>query len=268
MLKNPIALKTGTSSGYRDAWTFGFVGPYVLGVWIGNFNNQSNAAFVGKEIAAPLFMEIAQAMNSKLGPFAELYPHPQRLHLQKIDVCKASGMLPTRYCTDTEKEWFIPGKSPIKTDTIYREIAIDSKTGLRTCHFDANTRFDVFEFWPSDLLKIFKRAGIARRTPPPYDPTCTLGSKVGSGFAPQITSPQTQVSYITKLDAATQMLVPMTAVVDADVKNLYWFLNEAYLGKTPRNKAFLWPAKPGKYTVRIVDDYGRSDARDIVIKNS
>lgn len=57
-------------------------------------------------------------------------------------------------------------KSPIKTDTIYREVAINSKTGLRTCHIDENTRFEIFEFWPSDLLNIFKKAGIQRHSPP------------------------------------------------------------------------------------------------------
>lgn len=261
-----ISWKTGTSSGYRDAWTVGLVGPYVLAVWIGNFNNQGNPVFVGKEIAAPLFLEIATAVNGKFGPLPNPYPHPEHLNVTKIDVCKASGMLPTRYCRDTEKEWFIPGKSPIKTDTIYREIAIDNKTGLRTCNFNANTRFEIYEFWSSDLLRVFKRAGIQRRTPPDYDPTCTLTSKVGQGFAPQITSPQTQVSYIARLSSDNKTQIPLAAVVEADMKNLYWFMNETYLGKTTRNKAFLWNAKPGKFILRVVDDYGRSDARDVLVQ--
>src|SRR6266404_950951 len=95
-----------------------------------------------------------------------------KLQLEKIPVCKASGMLPTRYCDDTELTWFIPGKSPIKTDTIYREIALDLRTGLRTCHYDEHTVFAIYEFWPSDLLKIFKQAGVQRRTPPAYDASC------------------------------------------------------------------------------------------------
>ena len=100
--------------------------------------------------------------------------HPEHMHLEKVEVCKASGMLPTRYCLDTEWTWFIPGKSPIKTDTIFREVAINDKTGLRTCHIDEHTRFEIFEFWPSDLLKIFKKAGIQRHTPPFFEPDCAL----------------------------------------------------------------------------------------------
>lgn len=257
-----VAWKTGTSSGYRDAWTVGVFGPYVMGVWIGNFNNQSNPAFIGKEIAAPLFFEIMSAIET-LGPLPSRQSYPEHMNLTRIEVCKVSGMLPTRYCADTEQIWFIPGKSPIKTDTIHREVAIDLKTGLRACHFDQDTHFETYEFWSSDLLQIFKRAGIARRLPPPYDPSCVIRAKV-DGFTPQIISPQTQVDYVSRINSST--IIPFTAVVDADVRNLYWFLNEAFLGKTVRDQPFMWQAKPGKYVVRVVDDYGRSHARDLKVR--
>lgn len=262
-LTSSIAWKTGTSSGYRDAWTIGVVGPYVLAVWIGNFNNQGNPFFIGKQIAAPLFFEISHALYPQLKAVSQKH-HENGLNLVKVDVCQSSGMLPTRYCTDTEKVWFIPGKSPIKSDTIHREVAIDSKTGLRACHFDQNTRFEVYEFWSSDLLKIFKRAGIQRRTPPPYNSDCTMGAKSVEGFSPQISSPQTHISYIARLETK-ETIIPLSAVVDADVKNLYWFLNESYIGKTTRDKSLLWHAKPGKFVIRVVDDYGRSDAHDLVV---
>jgi len=32
----PVAGKTGTSSGYRDAWFIGYTADYVAGVWVGN----------------------------------------------------------------------------------------------------------------------------------------------------------------------------------------------------------------------------------------
>ena len=258
LLQNAAAWKTGTSSGFRDAWTIGIVGPYVLAVWVGNFNNTGNPAFIGKDIAAPLFFEITQAINTQDNSLHDRQPSSDQLNLTRIEVCKASGMLPTRYCQETEKVWFIPGKSPIKTDTIFREVAINGKTGLRTCHFDSHTRFEIYEFWSSDLLRIFKRAGIQRRIPPPYDPDCIMNSQTGEGLAPTITSPQTQVNYITRDKTATQTILPFSAVVDADVRNLYWFVNETFVGKTTRDKSYLWQATQGNFVVRVVDDYGRS----------
>jgi penicillin-binding protein 1C len=59
----PIAWKTGTSWGFRDAWSAGIVGPYILVVWIGDFEDQGNPSFVGADAAAPLFFRIADALN-------------------------------------------------------------------------------------------------------------------------------------------------------------------------------------------------------------
>ncbi len=259
-----VSWKTGTSSGYRDAWSVGSFGPYVLAVWIGNFNNKGNPAFVGKQIAAPLWFELIDAIHQERRPLPALEKYPGLLHLEKVDVCKASGMLPTRFCHDTEPTWFIPGKSPIKSDTIFREVAIDSQTGLRTCHIDAYTRFEVYEFWPTDLLKIFKQAGIQRRTPPPYMPGCSMTGLVA--VSPSITSPQTELRYIVRANPSIKTPIPLTAVVDGDVRTLYWFMNESYLGKTRPDEPFLWNAKAGKYVVRVVDDHGLADARDLDVQ--
>ena len=261
-----MAWKTGTSSGYRDAWTVGAFGPYILTVWVGNFDNSSNAAFVGKTIAAPLFFQLIDAISHEAGALPTLNNSPELLKITKIPVCKASGLLPTRYCKDTMLSWFIPGKSPIKTDNIYREVAIDKVTGLRACRFDQNTRFEIVEFWPSDLLRVFRQAGIARRVPPAFDPRCTLAQNGGGGIDPQITSPQAEMSYIVRADSPNSTVVPFSAVADADVTKLHWFVNETYVGESTRDQPFLWRARRGKYVVRVVDNLGRGDAVDLEVR--
>ncbi|ASQ45895.1 penicillin-binding protein 1C [Legionella clemsonensis] len=262
----PISWKTGTSSGYRDAWAVGSFGPYVLAVWIGNFNNKGNPAFIGKNIAAPLFFEIIEAIQQERGPLPVIEQHPEYLRLTQIDVCKASGMLPTRYCQDTEMTWFIPGKSPIKSDNIYREVAIDNKTGLRTCHFNENTQFKIYEFWPTDLLRIFKQAGIQRQIPPLFTPDCS--AITNTGMSPQITSPQSELRYIVRINSPVKTKIPFIAVTDADIHTVYWFINDTFVGKTTPDKPFLWAAKAGKYIVRVVDDHGLADAKEIYIQSN
>ena len=46
--REPVAWKTGTSFGFRDAWAAGIVGRYALGVWVGNFDGTPNPAYVGR----------------------------------------------------------------------------------------------------------------------------------------------------------------------------------------------------------------------------
>src|SRR2546430_17565204 len=61
----PVYWKTGTSYGFRDAWAVGIFGPYVLAVWIGNFNGEGNPAFVGAQAAAPRFFEIVDLLYAQ-----------------------------------------------------------------------------------------------------------------------------------------------------------------------------------------------------------
>lgn len=53
----PIAYKTGTSYGYRDAWAIGFDGRYVLGVWVGRPDASPVPGLSGIATAAPLLFE-------------------------------------------------------------------------------------------------------------------------------------------------------------------------------------------------------------------
>lgn len=262
----PIAWKTGTSSGFRDAWTAGVFGPYVLVVWVGNFDGRSNPAFTGHDAAVPLFFSLLNALRQQLGKLPPSHDHPEKLRLARIPVCAASGMLPTPQCPVTQPTWFIIGKSPIKRDTVFREIMLDKKTGLRACHFNPENQFATYEFWPSDLLHIFKQAGIARRVPPPFSPECSLAQQNSGDTAPSITSPRSSFNYVIRRNAKENKGIPLSAVAEADVRELYWFAGNTYLGKAKVDEALLWhPEARGHYAVRVVDELGRTDSVEVVV---
>ncbi|MBO6716919.1 MAG: penicillin-binding protein 1C [Rhizobiaceae bacterium] len=52
-----IAYKTGTSYGYRDAWSIGFDGRHVLGVWVGRPDGGPIPGISGFETAAPILFD-------------------------------------------------------------------------------------------------------------------------------------------------------------------------------------------------------------------
>lgn len=60
----PVFWKTGTSHGFRDAWSIGVFDHYVLAVWIGNFDGRANATFVGGTAAALLFFQIIDSLRA------------------------------------------------------------------------------------------------------------------------------------------------------------------------------------------------------------
>jgi penicillin-binding protein 1C len=258
-----VAWKTGTSHGYRDAWTVGIVGTYVLAVWVGNFDSRGNPIFVGRRAAAPLFFELVEALRPRLTIEKETQPPPQNsLKIAEIDVCAVSGQIPTPYCPRTKRTSFIPGISPIGRCDIHREVRIDTATGLRACPGEIEgTRATVFEFWPSDLMRLFDQAGMPRIRPPRYLPRCNMNDRAERGRPPFITSPQLSIVYNVRSKTVGTDTIPLSATADADVDDLRWFVDERFVGATKRGESFFWKAQPGDFIVRVVDDSGRSHSR-------
>lgn len=259
-----VAWKTGTSWGFRDAWTAGVMGPYVIVVWVGNFDGQGNPAFVGVKAAAPLFFRLADSISPDIPAEADpaLRPPPRLAH---VEVCAASGDLPNTECPQTTQTWYIPGVSPIRVSQVHRRVWLDRQTGAQACppYDPATTTSEVFEYWPSDLLHLFVQAGMPRRRPPP--PADCLRDVAG-GTPPQITSPVTSATYTVRAGRVGQEAIPLTANADSEVRRLYWFVDEDYVGVGAPGVALGWtPARSGRYVVRAVDDRGRADSRPLQV---
>lgn len=257
-----VAWKTGTSWGFRDAWTAGVFGPYVLIVWIGNFDGRGNPAFVGVRAAAPLFFRLVDAIAINDPKLTEpVFRQPPRL--ERVDVCSASGDLPNAECPQTASTWYIPGVSPIRVSQVHRRVWVDTRTGRQACppYDPATTRSEVYEFWPTDLLQLFAQAGMPRRRPPA---PATCQRDIASGTPPRITSPVTSATYTVRATRIGSESIPLSANADSEVRKLHWFVDETYIGSGAPGIAIGWnPQRSGRYIVRAVDDRGRADSREL-----
>ena len=262
--RHSVAWKTGTSFGFRDAWSIGVVGNHVLAVWTGNFDGSANPALVGREAAAPLFFAIADSLDRETTrevwwTAAETSGRlPERLNLKLVEVCATTGDLPGPHCPRTARSWFVPGVSPIRESTVYRKLRLDAGTGLRSCDPNAPGQEAVFEFWPSNLRAVFRRAGIAIRRPPPWSPECGLETTSASGHPPRIASPQRFLLYHHAPDPGNPARVPFSAVADDDAQALFWFVNDRFVARTAAGDDYFWEPRPGRFSVRVVDDLGRA----------
>lgn len=260
------AWKTGTSWGFRDAWTAGIVGPYVLLVWLGDFAGAGNPALIGIDAAAPLWFELADRLAAREPGLSDL-PRPKQLNIKPVEVCAASGDLPDAWCPQRRTTQFIPGVSPIRVSSVHRPVVLDIRTGKAACPpFDpATTRVEVFEYWPSELAQVFIDAGMPRRRPPPT-PEC-LSGRSHEGAPPRITAPLRAVTYTLPVQANPPQQLPLNAHFDAAVRTLYWFAGADFLGAVPAGQVLDWaPPGSGRYTLRVTDDHGRSDSRVVVVQ--
>jgi penicillin-binding protein 1C len=100
----PSAVKTGTSSNFRDTWTVGFTSDYTVATWVGNFNGEPMRQVSGVTGAAPLWNRIMLHLHEHQEP-SSFHP-PQGL--VQLPICAISGLKPTPDCASVVQEYFYP----------------------------------------------------------------------------------------------------------------------------------------------------------------
>src|SRR6266508_826980 len=260
----PVFWKTGTSHGFRDAWSVAVFNHYVHAIWIGNFDGRANGNFVGRIAAAPLLFQIIDSLRAGWPEPSQLHLPPPGANLKRVSFCAVSGDLPEPYCTQQVEGWFIPGISPIKLCDVHQEVLVDAASGLRVARDDGTRqlRREVYEFWPTELLSIFRRAGVPRKLPPPFLPGTTAEFIARNGNAPRIVSPPDGQ----KILPASAGAIPLQARADADVREIYWFAGKTFIGRAPPQDVISWKASAGRYELIALDDHGRSVSSAITVQ--
>ncbi|GAB1308234.1 penicillin-binding protein 1C [Urechidicola sp. KH5] len=93
-----VAWKTGTSHGFRDAWSIGVTKDYVVGVWVGNADGEGRPGLTGIRTAAPIMFDVFNELPSSnwfTQPFDEL---------DEVDICITTGMRAGNWCEQTQKK--------------------------------------------------------------------------------------------------------------------------------------------------------------------
>ncbi|MFC1567624.1 transglycosylase domain-containing protein, partial [Pseudomonadota bacterium] len=101
------AVKTGTSSDYRDAWAVGVNGKYTVGVWFGNLDYSEMDEVTGSN--GPAF--VLRTIFNELNRNREIKPLRLSPYLEKHRVCIESGLIAKDNC-EARDEWFAFGTLP------------------------------------------------------------------------------------------------------------------------------------------------------------
>jgi penicillin-binding protein 1C len=118
----PSAVKTGTSSDFRDTWTVGYTADYTVATWVGNFDGQAMQNVSGVTGAAPLWNRIMLHLHEHREP--KVFPIPPGL--VKRPICAISGKKPSRACPSIVQEYFYPedlSNYQHQTDSFFKAIS-------------------------------------------------------------------------------------------------------------------------------------------------
>ena len=215
-----IAAKTGTSSGFRDTWTVGFDKEHTVAVWAGNFDGRPMRDTFAVRAATPLWAAVIQELLRRDHP---LDPPQETQRLVRRDVCKATGLLPSRFSPGTLSELFLAETEPHEDSADY--FATDGKLLLP----------DAYSRWC-----------VSRDN--------TIGAHVRSDF--RITNPPANAHYeIDPVLPSSQQMVELTAAVAGGVK---WFVNNEPIFPQ-KDSRFFWQLAPGQWKLRAVSRFGSAE---------
>lgn len=170
-----IAAKTGSTNGWKDAWTLGFAPQLAVGVWVGNADNTPMDQVPGSRGAAPIFRAIMEYALTKRGEPVQEFERPPGIVEQ--EVCLESGLLPTDDCPHRVTEIFVEGTEPTQYDTVWRAFEINKENGkLATIYTPPELRERVvYQIYPPEAADWVREQGIPQ-PPTEYDTTVGPGT--------------------------------------------------------------------------------------------
>lgn len=145
------AVKTGTSSDYRDAWALGFNDRYTVGIWVGNLDYSGMNEVTGSSGPAVALRSIFNELNRN----REVRPIYFSKNLVKQRVCIETGLAASADC-EPRDEWFIPGTGPADTAALAQEVRIRKPSKGLMLAMDPRIpdEYEYFEFALTDTADL------------------------------------------------------------------------------------------------------------------
>ncbi|HLZ97917.1 MAG TPA: transglycosylase domain-containing protein [Steroidobacteraceae bacterium] len=106
------AIKTGTSTDYRDAWAIAFDYQHTIAVWMGNLDGSAMDGVTGAVGPAMVLRSLFSEINRN----QDTLPLPLSRDLVLAGICQKDGRLADGSCQSTT-EWFVPGTLPAPAST-------------------------------------------------------------------------------------------------------------------------------------------------------
>jgi len=262
-----IAWKTGTSYGRRDAWSIGYNQEYTIGVWLGNFDGHGSPSLTGADVASPLLFTLFNALNYNAA--ASWYAPPASVDFRLV--CAETGLPPGAHCPNQLIDYYLPGVSGGQRCQHQREVLVSadgSYSYCRACAPALGFRRELYANLPPEVLAFRESQGLPARRLPPHNPACRLvhaasDDALGAPSALAITSPAAHAEYV--LMAGEQQRLLLRCAAPAEVRQVYWYVNDRFLQAAPATARVFFRPPLGEVKISCADDRGRNvDVRVLV----
>lgn len=233
----PVAVKTGTSQGYRDAWTVAWSGRYLVGVWLGRADNGTMTQVSGVRSAARLAHAIMMQLHGTLPGDVEDVEFPSPPGRVAVELCVLGGRRSAGHCGETLREWVDPDALPP-----FEEVSI--------------LRHEVEGDHLSLVVPAAHRTWAREEGYPIEDTPAGQGPVRLTIVAPE---QNTRIWRNPEIPQALDRLM-LKVVVEPHVPQVVWYVDGIPFATTDPDVPVLWPMTPGthRFQVRLPLQEGRS----------
>ncbi len=250
---SPIAWKTGTSYGFRDAWAIGITPEYLVAVWVGNADGEGRTGLTGLSAAAPLMFDLFDLL-----PGTTWFSKPLD-EFEKALVCTKSGYLAGPHCVETDTvEIYARGvNTPVCPYHAPVHLTLDGKFRINSSCARLDEMFTESWFILPPLMEwYYKRKDPSYRVLPPIKEGCNgdLHAEM------EIVYPRTGSTLVipVELDGTKGRLVMEVAHRQNDAE-IFWHMDDQYLGSTKQYHRLTVNLEPGNHRITVVDQKGNSE---------
>lgn len=249
---HPVAWKTGTSYGFRDAWAVGVTPRYAVGVWVGNATGEGKPGLVGARTAGPVLFDILNTL-----PSSSWFKRPTGIFVE-AEVCRKSGHLKSRFCEETDTLLILPAGLKTEACPYHHPVTLSADETHRIYENCANMEPTIRKSWftlPPVWEWYYKQYHPEYTPLPPFKPGCGEDALQPMQFIyPPMNA---HITLPRQMDGSAGFLTIELAHSNSDA-TVFWHLDGTYLTQTQDfHKISLQPA-PGKHSLTTVDEAGNT----------
>jgi penicillin-binding protein 1C len=256
--RGPIAWKTGTSFGFRDAWAVGVNPDYTCVVWVGNANGEGSPGLIGAEAAGPILFDFLNSI-SKTNSWFEA-PLDE---LQEVIICPSSGYLASTFCSERDTIIMANQAKAQKPCTFHREYFVDSTEKYRyTYNCSEGKSLVKRSYFQLPVIEAFY---YAKQHPdykviPPLAKSCT-DQFISESTIDVLFPMENESIFIPKKLGGESSELIVEALTQMPNTQLFWHLNGTFLGETTELHKWSLRLKAGDYTLWLEDNLGHNFKR-------
>ena len=216
----PAAVKSGTSTGFRDVWTVGTTPELTIGVWVGNADGSPMRDVQSVEGAGPIWHDamLAAALTRRMSPFV------RPAGIVDVVVCAPTGLLPGPDCPSPVRELFVAGTEPAERERYFSRAA-DGSAVISP---------------PLEAVAWARDAGLALATA--FEPA--------GGERLRIVAPPPGSVFYLAPELSEQRLVLRWAAAPGSGDVTLEIDGRLVATRPAQDRGFTWPLEPGSHTVR------------------